>query len=65
MTAHVKWTPKPKPGFQLPAFGQSKRNQAEKNGRLSYITLSMASDERIKEATPSLKSLYAFLARKP
>ena len=58
-------TLKNRPGnFQLPAYSQ-KRNQAEKNGRLSYITLSMASAERIQAATPSLRDLYAFLGTKP
>ncbi len=51
---------KPK-GFQLRPMSQPK-HKAENNGRLSYLIASMASDERILEATPSLKALYAFLA---
>ena len=63
MTAHVKWVAKPKLGFHLQPMSQAKRQKPEENGRLSHILLSMASDERIREATPSLRSLYEFLAR--
>lgn len=62
MTTALK--PRPK-GFQLPKFGDAKRNKAEANGRLSHIILSMASDARVMENTPSLKALYAFLKVKP
>lgn len=56
---------KNRPGnFILPAHSQT-RNAAEKNGRLSHIFLSMASDARVQENTPSLKRLYAFLGTKP
>lgn len=56
---------KNRPGnFHLPAYSQN-RNAAEKNGRLSHIFLSMASDARIQQATPSLRALYEFLGTKP
>lgn len=56
---------KNRPGnFTLPAYSQT-RNAAEKNGRLSHAFVSMASDARIQEATPSLRKLYAFLGTKP
>lgn len=55
---------KNRPGnFTLPAYDQ-KRNGA-KNGLLGAALLSMASDARIQEATPSLRKLYAFLGTKP
>lgn len=58
MTAPLKNRPG---NFTLPAYSQT-RNAAEKNGRLSHAFVSMASDRRIIENTPSLKALYEFLA---
>lgn len=48
--------------FVLPATSQT-RKQGLINGRMSHALLSMASDDRIREATPILKSLYAFLGK--
>ncbi len=48
--------------FQL-RYRKPTRDQGERNGMLSHIAASMASDERIREATPSLQALYAFLKR--
>lgn len=56
-------TTKPKgKHFQLPTR-KAQRLQGQINGRMSTVFLSMASDARIQEATPSLKGLYEFLAR--
>jgi hypothetical protein len=59
VTPQLKKRPKP---FVLASFSQ-KRNKAEANERMSHTLLSMASDDRIRGATPSLKQLYEFLAR--
>lgn len=56
-------TLKNRPGnFLLPSYDQARKN-GEKNGRLSHIFLSMASDERVIEQTPSLQRLEEILAR--
>lgn len=52
---------KRKKGFHLPIYTPAKRSNDKRNGVLSHIVMSMASDERIEEATPSLKRLYEFL----
>ena len=54
--------PKPKRSFQLPTR-KAQRIRGQINGRMSAIFLSMASDKRIREATPSMKSLYTFLGK--
>jgi len=62
VTAHVKWAPKAKPGFQLPrSRPQKARDQF--NGFMSQALLSMASDERVIENTPSLQKLREILER--
>lgn len=55
--------PRPK-GFRLPAYDSSRQNQ-ERKAMLSAMVTSMASDHRVMENTPSLKSLYEFLKIKP
>lgn len=61
MTAHVKYTPKRKPGFfQLPSPKLGGGDQKHK-AFLSAMVTSIASDERVLEQTPSLKRLYEFL----
>lgn len=52
-------------GFRLQPMNRTTQAQGAKNGLLGAALLSMASDARIQEATPSLKRLYAFLGTKP
>lgn len=56
-------TSRKKPGFQFQPMAQAKRQNPEANGRLSHIILSMASDERVIENTPSLRKLREILQR--
>lgn len=49
--------------FTMPAMSRAKQNDLAKNGRVSHTLLSMASDERLREATPSLKAMYAWLEK--
>ena len=53
---------KPRP-FVLPAYTASKRTQERFNGLMSQALQTMASDERVEEATPSLRALREILAR--
>lgn len=53
-------------GFQFQPMNRAKQaQQGAKNGLLGAALLSMASDTRIQEATPSLRALYEFLRIKP
>lgn len=51
-----------KNAFVLPTHDQM-RTKGKINGRMSHTLLSMASDDRIREATPILRDLYAFLEK--
>ena len=60
MTTQTK--PRPKP-FILPSFTKAKRTQDQFNGLMSQALHTMASDERVIEATPSLQRLREILRR--
>lgn len=57
--------PKRKPGFLLPTLKLKSSSQGGIKAQVAGAGLSEASSARVLKNTPSLRSLYEFLGRKP